>query len=102
MSETCPWKIHWGVGQESTTQCDKLAHAGEVTITRGPDNRFSVETEGSPDHSGPSGFVPGQRITWQAGDRREYTGDWPGPCMKLFPSSEPCILHVGHHGRCAP
>jgi hypothetical protein len=77
----CPWKIHWGTGQESTTQCDRPEH--DVTA--------------DPDHEGPTGVMDGQRVTWVAGDRREYTGEWPGLCP-----DQPCILHAGHRGRHAP
>lgn len=95
--ERCPWKIHWGVGQESTTQCDNFAHVFNVDVTTLP-NGHLVNYVGDPSHSGPSGVMPGQRITWEAGDRREYVGDWPGECDKL----PGCTLHLGHHGRCAP
>lgn len=36
-------------------------------------------------------------ITWIHGDRRQFTGDWPGKC-----TIGPCTLPSGHHGRCAP
>jgi hypothetical protein len=56
------------------------------------------------EHEGPSGVMPGQVIIWRAGDRREFTGDWPGYCTRLpgQPLSGGCTLHHGHHGRCAP
>jgi hypothetical protein len=76
---TCPWKIHWGVSQESTTQCSK------------DDNHPERE------HSGPAGNGV-TVITWYPGDRRQYTGDWPGGCTK----AGDCMLHNGHHGNCAP
>ena len=89
----CPWKIHWGMGQESTTQCDKDDH-GVVATPEGPRWYFGDDYE----HSGPGlPQFPDQRIVWQAGDRREYIGDWPGLCPH-----QPCILHTGHHGRHAP
>lgn len=75
----CPWKVHFGVSQDATTQCDRESHA-------------------DPDHEGPGPYFDYQRVSWQAGDRREYTGDWPGPC----PVTPGCTLHLGHHGRCAP
>jgi len=76
---TCPWKIHYGASQELTSQCGKQEHL-----------------PGDQEHEGPGlPQFPYQRITWQAGDRREYTGDWPGPCPE-------CTLHLGHHGRHAP
>jgi hypothetical protein len=76
----CPWVIHWGTSQECTTWCDREEH---------------VE-RGDFDHEGP-GLMRDQRISWQAGDRREYTGEWPGLCPV-----QPCVLHAGHHGRHAP
>lgn len=75
----CPWKIHYGVTQEATSECGKGGHL-----------------PADPVHEGP-GLVTGQTITWYAGDRREYTGEWPGPCP-----AQPCILHAGHHGGHAP
>jgi hypothetical protein len=78
----CPWKIHWGTELEATTQCD--LPAGHLE-------------HGIDGHEGPTGYLHGQRVSWKAGDRREYTGEWPGPCPH-----QPCILHKGHHGRHAP
>jgi hypothetical protein len=75
---TCPWSIRWTFGTD--TRCDKPEHV-----------------DGDPEHSGPAGNGV-TRISWLAGDRREFTGDWPGPCTKL----PGCVLHTGHHGRCAP
>ncbi len=80
--DPCPWKIHFGVTLEATTQCDQPA--GHLPA--------------DPGHEGPGPWTPGQRICWQAGDRREYTGDWPGFCQ----ATPGCSLHDGHHGRCAP
>jgi hypothetical protein len=97
----CPYKIHWGVDQSSTSQCSKQEHAGVVAVNTREDGLFSVSTSGDPHHEGPSGVHEGQVVSWEAGDRREYTGDWPGPCPKL-PPPRPCTLHDGHHGRCAP
>jgi hypothetical protein len=36
-------------------------------------------------------------LTWLARDRREYTGEWPGPCTR----TPGCILHQGHLRMCA-
>jgi hypothetical protein len=36
-------------------------------------------------------------LSWQAGDRREFTGEWPGACPH-----QPCSLPAGHYGRDAP
>jgi hypothetical protein len=54
-------------------------------------------------HEGP-GIMPGQVIYWHAGDRREYTGEWPGYCDRLpgMPFQGGCTLPRGHQGRCAP
>ncbi len=93
----CPWQIQWGMGPESHTWCDKDRHITRIDVHPLPDGRISVDVDGDPHHSGP-GIYPGQRINWQAGDRREHTGGYPGPCMKLAG----CTLHTGHHGRCAP
>jgi hypothetical protein len=81
----CPVKIRYGVSAGTHTQCDQDAdhlQAGDADTHEGP---------GLPE-------FPYQRIIWYPGDRREYTGEWPGPCDKV----PGCILHLGHHGRCAP
>lgn len=95
----CPWKIHWGVGLEQTTRCEKEEHLPVEII-----GEVCVEIREG-EHEGPTGIFPDQKVIWQAGDRREFTGDWPGFCTKL--PGKPytgggCTLHVGHHGRCAP
>ncbi|MGH3300949.1 MAG: hypothetical protein ACRDOK_04525 [Streptosporangiaceae bacterium] len=42
-------------------------------------------------------------ITWLAGDRREFSGSWPGYCTKLgLHQLSSCKLPAGHGGRCAP
>ena len=100
----CPWKIHWGVGQESTTQCDKDEHLGSPIYTD-PEGQVWWGPGADIEHAGPGlPEFPGQRITWLAGDRREYTGHWPGYCANLAgePHAGGCTLHAGHHGRCAP
>jgi len=79
-TETCPWRIHWGASETSHTRCTKPPHL-----------------PGDEHHKGPSGVIPGQTIEWQARDRREYEGSYPGHC-ELTPG---CILPAGHHGRCA-
>lgn len=74
---TCPMKIRWGLGNISQCLNDD-GHDG--------------------DHVGPG--LPEfeyQRIHWQSGDRREFAGDWPGPCDR----TNGCILHLDHLGRCA-
>lgn len=84
----CPWKVHWGVGQESTTQCEKPErHDWKSLATRVHEGRVA-------NPAAEAGFTV---ITWLGGDRREYTGEWPGPCDR----TAGCILHLGHHGGCA-
>lgn len=78
----CPWKIHWGVDQESTTQCGRGVHADDHHEGR------------HPNPANPDGYTV---ISWHAGDRREYIGKWPGPCDR----TPGCILHKGHVRRCA-
>lgn len=80
----CPWSIRWGTSAQTTTRCDKPEHA-------------DLEHQGD-------GPIPGQRITWYAGDGRAYTGEWPGYCQQLAPPTfnGGCVLPLGHDGRCAP
>jgi hypothetical protein len=82
MADYCPWSIRWTFNQD--IRCGKKAHKPADSEHRGVVMDYAY---------------PGSRteITWQAGDRREFTGDWPGPCPKGS-----CTLHAGHHGRCAP
>jgi hypothetical protein len=93
--DRCPWKIRYGTTEETSTQCDRPPHDG-------------YRPEPDPQHEGPGlPQFPGQRVLWLAGDRREYTGDWPGYCPKVRgittgPLGGGCTLPAGHHGRCAP
>lgn len=93
----CPWKIHWGTGLDAITQCAR--RDGHLSSRAG-----SMVVKGDSKHQGPTGVIPGQTVAWYAGDRREFTGDWPGYCTKLpgVPLAGGCTLHEGHHGRCAP
>jgi hypothetical protein len=94
----CPWKIRWTYGQDA--QCEKKDHLELVEIIPQPGGQFSVATAGvSPEHEAQVGPHRATRLHWEAGDRREFTGDWPGPCVNLVAG---CTLHAGHHGRCAP
>jgi hypothetical protein len=81
----CPWIIHWAPGHE--TRCEKNDHL--------PD---------SAEHRGLA--MPGKvtKIVWFAGDRREYTGPWPGICQRLGDGVKTmgCALPAGHRGQCAP
>ena len=76
----CPWKIR--ASANITVQCRKLAHEGS-------------EHEG--EHPNPQAQGGVTLISWMAGDRREYIGEWPGSCKRL----PGCVLHDGHHGNCA-
>ena len=91
----CPWKIRWTSGQDA--RCDKDQHVSHVVVTALPDGRSAVDYEGDPGHASklPNGVTT---LSWETGDRREFTGYWPGPCPVLAS----CTLHLGHHGRCAP
>jgi len=96
----CEWKIRWTFGTDA--QCERDHHIDQVIITPRPGGQFSVVTigDGQPDtHEHRSHISSGQVLTWGAGDRREFTGDWPGLCTGKVPG---CVLRTGHHGRCAP
>ena len=96
MTERCQYKIRWTFGTDA--QCERDGHVEELTITPFPDGRLFVQCVGDPEHQAKVG--PYQTsLTWHAGDRREFTGNWPGPCTGKVPG---CVLHTGHHGRCAP
>lgn len=102
MTETgrCPQKIRWTFGTDA--QCELDVHVTDVRVTPELYGQFSVEYVTLPGQRpahqakvGPSGATT---LTWHPGDRREYTGDYPGPCRR----TAGCTLHTGHHGRCAP
>lgn len=77
----CPWTIRASV--DITVQCGRNKHGGD------PHHRGK--------HTNPAAANGYTVISWLAGDRREYTGEWPGPCDK----TPGCVLHLGHRGRCA-
>lgn len=100
MSQQCEWKIRWAFGTDA--QCGRDHHIDQVIIKEYSGGEFTVATigDGLPDtHEHRAQLSPAQTLTWQAGDRREFTGDWPGPCTGKVTG---CTLHTGHHGRCAP
>jgi hypothetical protein len=81
----CPVKIHWGASADTHTQCGK------------DEDHWDLRAGNNDPHEGPGlPQFPYQRISWLPGDRREYVGEWPGPC-----GAAPCTLHRGHLGRCA-
>jgi len=70
----CPFKMKWSVVDG---QCDKEEHLPADTahhIQMGPTS-----------------------ITWLAGDRREFEGEWPGPCTR----TKGCLLPLNHPKGCA-
>lgn len=74
----CEMKIRYGMSEETQTQCDR-DHADDH-------------------HEGPGlPEFPYQRVSWVAGDRREFTGDWPGYCTR----TQGCPLPEGHPRLCA-
>jgi hypothetical protein len=95
----CQYKIRWTSGTDA--QCEKPHHIDQVLIAEAADKRFAVTTigDGVPGTEEHFAHVGGMRLSWQAGDRREFTGEWPGECT-LHPAG--CTLPSGHHGRCAP
>jgi hypothetical protein len=98
---SCPWSIRWTTGQD--VRCDLPEHVSNVRVETVPDGRFSVTCEGQPQHHAvirDYAFKGSETVmTWEAGDRREFTGEHPGLCTGKVPG---CTLHTGHHGRCAP
>lgn len=91
---TCEWKIRWTFDQDA--QCDRELH---IPADIPPE---VMEADEAQHHAVILDYAfEGSRseLTWLAGDRREFTGTWPGPCTGKVPG---CILHRGHHGRCAP
>lgn len=91
----CQWKIRWTF--DTDAQCELPHHIDGVAIKHHPNGQFDVFTtgEGPPDHYAHVG-PHNTKMNWAAGDRREFTGEWPGPC-----TTTGCTLHTGHHGRCA-
>jgi len=100
----CPWTIRYGTSAETTTQCGKDEHLDGAASN---DELVVALIKGVHDteHDGPGlPEFPYQRIIWQATDRREYTGEWPGYCGgDTFQAAVgTCVLPLGHHGRHAP
>jgi hypothetical protein len=76
---------------EFTTACT----LGAGHIGRAPGEARTQHRGEHPNPAAPAGYTV---ITWLAGDRRAFTGDWPGYCD----TTPGCTLHARHHGRCAP
>lgn len=112
MAERCPWKVHWGPHPEADVQCRKDDH---VTGRRALSERREVNDDGrielievqrdiaAPDPEHEALLANGVTVLhWYSGDRREYTGDWPGLCGREGGGPGRCSLPANHHGRCAP
>jgi len=104
IQDQCPWSIRYGTS--ATTRCRKTDHITGRRAYRqagDPDSGEVQIADPDPEHEGP-GLMPGQIIHWFSGDRREYTGDWPGYCDKipLPPFEGGCTLPLRHHGGCVP
>ena len=101
----CEWKIRWTFGQDA--RCEHDEHVTGLRVIPEAGGLFSIEYSDSGGHDGEHRAVlrdfayPGSQtgLTWRAGDRREFAGDWPGPCTGRVAG---CTLHAGHHGRCQP
>jgi hypothetical protein len=88
----CPWKIRYGASEETTSQCDQ------------PEGHLE-EPDSNGNHDGPGlAEFPYQRVNWPAGDRREYTGAWPGYCggADFTAAAGRCVLPKFHAGDHAP
>jgi hypothetical protein len=96
MTDRCPWKIRWMPGEDA--QCE--AGFPHAPADASPEQRKALEPPFNEHRAVLRDYAyPGSEtiLTWRASDRREFTGDWPGPCAK----TPGCVLHAGHHGRCA-
>jgi hypothetical protein len=85
----CPWKIR-PFPNPTELQCEREEHLDPPVPPR-EEHRMVLKDyaeAGSESH-----------ISWLAGDRREFTGDWPGYCGL---GSPPCVLPAGHHRGHAP
>jgi hypothetical protein len=91
---TCPWKIHWGPVTSPVETTTTACTYGAGHIGRAPGEAGTHHRGEHPNPAAPGGFTV---ITWLAGDRREFTGDWPGYCT-VTPG---CTFHAGHVRRCA-
>lgn len=99
MAERCPWKIKWGINEYQVAACRKDDHVtGRQALVKGT---YRDVAEPDPEHEGPAGNGI-TMIHWYSGDRREYTGDWPGLCGREGDGPGRCSLPANHHGRCAP
>lgn len=109
----CPWKVRWTTGQDAA--CDLEEHLTGRRMHNDDGVEVQVAEPSEVHHATVRNYAyPGSvtELQWLAGDRREFTGEWPGPCRKLDydPGSGArteqmaagCTLHAGHHGRCAP
>lgn len=83
--KNCPWSMR-PFPNETQIDCEKPEHLPV-------DGQHSATLR---DYAHPGSTTV---ITWFAGDRREFTGVWPGYCGD---NDAPCTLPRGHAGRHAP
>jgi hypothetical protein len=96
---SCPSKIR-PFPNDTELACELDAHvpAGTTAADRDPDAPdFWTHRAVLRDYAYPGSETI---VTWKAGDRREFTGDWPGYCRKLG-HLQNSMLPAGHHGSCA-
>lgn len=95
----CPWSIR-PFPNETQVSCEREEHLDLA--------RQETETGQTPEHKAVLRDYawPGSatEITWLAGDRREFAGNFPGYCTKLGSTGgrQTCTLPAEHRGKCAP
>jgi hypothetical protein len=95
----CTWSIRPFPG-ETQVSCEKQEHvwqaASEEVIAGTAEHRTVLR-----DYAWPGSAT---EITWLAGDRREFSGEWPGYCTRLgsHGGRQICTLPAEHRGSCAP
>jgi hypothetical protein len=91
----CPYKIR-PFPNDTELQCGKDEHLRldqqDTEPGQTPEHAATLR-----DYAHPGSVT---EVTWLAGDRREFTGDWPGYCRALGHYRD-STLPAGHKGRCA-
>lgn len=87
VTEQCPWSMRPSPNLPQV-DCEKPPHVPDDEHHEGVWR--DVAYEGSRTELG-----------WLAGDRREFTGPWPGYCRKPQSSGYDCTLPAGHPRLCA-
>ena len=90
---TCPWQIRPFPG-ETQVQCEKPDGHDRDPATLLHESTLR-------DYAWPGSET---KVTWVPGDRREFSGSFPGYCTQLGSTGgrQNCTLPAEHHGRCAP